>query len=202
MQLKQHSNRPDARINILQKATPLFAAQGYSGVSMRDISKKVGTSAAALYHHFPDKQSLYLAVMEFVFADKIESIASSLDHSAPPLTQLKQFVAHLVSLMGNDPSLRALLQRELLDGDEVRLKLLAERLFMAPFEAITILAKSLSSKADPHMLVVSMVGLVLFHFETAPIRRFLPGGQSQHNDFDVISDHITQLLSMALGGTP
>ena len=191
----------DARTNILNKATPLFAAQGYSGVSMRDISKQVGTSAAALYHHFPDKQSLYMAVMEFVFADKVQSIVNAVDHKSPPLQRLEQFVSYFVSLLGNDPSLRLLLQRELLDGDEARLKLLTERLFLAPFEAIKGLAKNLSSRGDPHMLAVSMIGLVIFHFETTPIRNFLPGGQSQHNDLDVISTHITQLLSMALEGT-
>ena len=118
MPTKKTSN---ARTIILEQATPLFATKGYSGVSMRDISKKVGTSAAALYHHFPDKQSLYMAVMEFVFADKVKNIAPLPGDSAPASIQLEHFVRHFVNLLASDPSLRALLQRELLDGDEVRL---------------------------------------------------------------------------------
>lgn len=189
----------NARTHILQMATPLFATKGYSGVSMREISKKVGTSAAALYYHFPDKQNLYLAVMEFVFADKVRGIAPSPDDNSPPSKQLEYFVAHFVGLLASDPCLRALLQRELLDGDEARLKLLVKRLFMGPFEAIATFAKSLSSKSDPHMLAVSMIGILLFHFETIPIREFLPSGHKKHNDVEVITNHVTQLLTTALG---
>ncbi|MBV1915313.1 MAG: TetR/AcrR family transcriptional regulator [Pseudomonadales bacterium] len=196
MQTKKTSS---ARTAILEQATPLFATKGYSGVSMRDISKKVGTSAAALYHHFPDKQSLYMAVMEFVFADKVKNIAPPPEDNSPASRQLEHFVGNFVNLLASDPCLRALLQRELLDGDEARLKLLAKRLFIGPFEAIATFAKSLSSNSDPHMLAVSMIGLLLFHFETIPIREFLPSGEDKHNNTEVITSHVTQLLTTALG---
>jgi AcrR family transcriptional regulator len=198
MKLKQTPEQRDTRVYILEQAILLFAAHGYSGVSMRDISKVVGTSAAALYHHFPDKQSLYLDTMEYVFADKAKGITMALDGNGTPLERLEQFVTRFVELMGNDPSFRVLLQRELLDGDEARLKLLAERVFIGPFQAITALAEDLAPDCDPHMLAISMTGLVLFHFETAPIRRFLPGGKSKHNELKVVARHITRLLSKTL----
>ena len=199
MKSKQDNKQRDTRIYILEQAIPLFAAHGYSGVSMRDLSKAVGISAAALYHHYPDKQSLYLGAMEHVFADKAEGIEEALSGKGTPLERLELFVIRFVELMGNDPNFRALLQRELLDGDEKRLKLLAERVFIGPFQAITALAKDLAPDCDPHMLAISMAGLVLFHFDTAPIRRFLPGGQPEHNDLAVVAKHITHLLSKALG---
>ena len=199
MKAKNPAEPRDTRVYILQQAIPLFAARGYSGVSMRDISKAVGISAAALYHHFPDKQNLYLDAMAYVFADKAEGITKVLDEDGPPLERLEQFITRFVELMGNDPDFRALLQRELLDGDEVRLKLLAEQVFIGPFQAITALAKELAPDCDPHMLAISMAGLVLFHFETAPIRRFLPGGKTEHNDLNVIAQHVTRLLIKTLG---
>ena len=199
MKSKQVSKRRDTRIDILQQAIPLFAAHGYSGVSMRDISTAVGISAAALYHHFQDKQRLYLDAMAYVFADKAEGITAALEGSGTAFERLERFVSRFVELMGNDPHFRALLQRELLDGDEARLKLLAEQVFIGPFKAISALAEELAPDCDPHMLAISMVGLVLFHFETAPIRRFLPGKQTEHNDLDYIVHHVTRLLGKALG---
>lgn len=195
---KNNIQHADTRVFILEQAISLFAANGYSGVSMRDISSAVGMSAAALYHHFPDKQSLYLDAMVHVFTDKAEGIAAAIDSTGTSFERLENFVTRFVELMGSDPDFRSLLQRELLDGDEVRLKLLAERVFINPFEAITTLAEDVAPGCDAHMLAISMVGLVLFHFETAPIRRFLPGRQVEHDDPNVIAHHVTQLLMNAL----
>jgi len=189
----------DTRVYILEQSIPLFAARGYSGVSMRNISAVVGISAASIYHHFSDKEALYLAAMEYAFADKASGITESVTETGTPSDRLQLFVQRFTEFMANDPDFCMLLQRELLDGDEPRLKLLAEQVFKEPFEAITSLARELAPDCDPHLLAVSMAGLVLFHFETAPIRKFLPGGQSEHNDASVVARHVSQLLLMALG---
>ena len=199
MAIQHKTKSRDTHAYILQKSIPLFAARGYSGVSMRNISEVVGIKAASIYHHFSDKQALYLAAMEYAFADKASGIAESLTQSGPPAERLQFFVQRFTELMANDPDFRMLLQRELLDGDEQRLKLLVEQVFKEPFQAVTSLASELAPDCDPHLLSISMAGLVLFHFETAPIRKFLPGGSSQHNDPTVIAQHVSQLLLMALG---
>jgi hypothetical protein len=79
------------------------------------------------------------------------------------------------------------------------LTLVAEQVFREPFVAISDLAKELAPDCDPHMLAISMIGLILFHFETEPVRRFLPGGQDTHDRPDVVADHVKRLLSRALG---
>ncbi|MCB1871310.1 MAG: TetR/AcrR family transcriptional regulator [Gammaproteobacteria bacterium] len=191
----------DTRMYIIEKAIPMFAAGGYSGVSMRHISQAVGTSAAALYHHFPDKQKLYFDAMSHAFTDKAEGITEALEGSGTPSQRLERFVDSFTELMGEDPDFRALLQRELLEGDKTRLKLVAEQVFSRPFQAMTALAEELAPDCDAHMLAISMAGLVLFHFETAPVRRFLPGGRSEHNDPKNIARHVTKLLLKALGGS-
>ena len=184
---------------VLSKAIPLFAKSGYEGVSMRDIAGAVGISGAALYHHYPNKQSLYLAAMAYAFEDKAIGITTDLDAPGTAIQRLERFVAHFTDLIARDPDFRALLQRELLDGDDARLKLLADQVFMVPFQAMTTLAKELAPDCDPHLLAISMVGLVLFHFETAPVRRFLPGKSAKHNDPKLIAKHVTHLLTMAFG---
>jgi hypothetical protein len=100
--------------------------------------------------------------------------------------------------MAEDPDFRHLLQRELIDGDESRLRLVAEHVFREPFEAISALSRDLDPNCDPHMLAISMAGLILFHFETAPVRRFLPGVREGHDSPAMISEHVKRLLSRAL----
>jgi AcrR family transcriptional regulator len=116
---------------IIEQAIPRFAAAGYTGVSMRDIARAVGITAAALYHHFPDKQSLYLAAMARAFADKAEAITTTLQAPGSDRERLERFITRFTQLIASDPDFRALLQRELLDGDEVRLRLLAAQVCSA-----------------------------------------------------------------------
>ena len=54
---------------MLESATKQFAEKGYSGVSMRSIAAATGTTQAAIYHHFPNKQALYDAVLAKHTAD-------------------------------------------------------------------------------------------------------------------------------------
>ena len=180
---------------ILINSVALFARHGYEGVSMRDIAKAVNISAAALYHHYPDKQSLYIATMDYAFADSAKTIHSALDNTGTPEQRLERFVTGFTKQIASDPDFRALLHRELLDGDKDRLKMLAVNVFLEPFNEIKKLAKEMELGCDPHLLAISIAGLILFHFETEPIRRYLPGSSSKHNDLNVITQHILNLLT-------
>src|SRR3984885_13146334 len=48
----------DTRQRILAIAADLFARQGYTGTSIADIARELGTTTAALYYHFPSKSVL------------------------------------------------------------------------------------------------------------------------------------------------
>jgi len=196
---KKPAGNSDTAQVILDKSVPLFARSGYAGVSMRDIAGAVGISGAALYHHYPDKQSLYVATMGHAFADKASGIQSAIDDTGTPKQRLERFVTNFTKQMASDPDFRALLHRELLDGDEKRLKLLAENVFIDPFKAIKQLAQDMALNCNAHLLAISMVGLVLFHFETESIRRYLPGGLKKHNDPKVITQHVISLLTGEFG---
>jgi len=194
MQKKPIEKLDTAKV-ILDKSIPLFAQLGYAGVSMRDISKAVGISGAALYHHYPDKQSMYIAAMGHAFVDKASTIKATLDNSNEPINRLVNFVTNITKQLAKDPDFRALLHRELLDGDDERLKLLADNVFLEPFNAVKQLAKDMKLDCDPHLMAISIMGLILFHFETQSIRRYLPGSLKKHNDPKVIAQHVIKLLT-------
>lgn len=188
------ANQLDSRTCILQHATFLFAKKGYAGLSMRELSKTVGMSTAAIYHYFPDKKTLYLEVMDHTFAGKTESIINTLNVTDTALQRLTMFIESFATLISSDPNYRTLLQWELLLNDQDRLELIAKQVFLSPFQAISVLFNELFPESDPHMLTISMVGLILFHFDTAKIRVFLPGWNSEHNDPKIISAHVMQFL--------
>lgn len=189
---------PKTSREVLANAIPLFAAHGYTGVSMRDVAAEVGISAPALYHHFSDKQALYLAAMAHAFADKSQVILAALERERAPLERLQHFIGRFTALMAGDANFRSLLMRELLDGDETRLRLLAQTVFQQPFQALAELAHELAPEFDSRRLSVSVVGLVLFPMLTAPLGRFLADGP-ESDDHEALARHVLQVLGKALG---
>ncbi|NDY42202.1 TetR/AcrR family transcriptional regulator [Dissulfurirhabdus thermomarina] len=186
-----------SRTDILEAAVPLFARDGYNGVSMRRLAETAGLTPAALYHHFPDKEALYLAAVRHAFEGKARELAAPLDLDIPPRRRLRAFLRRFAEVTAADPDFRRLVHREILEGDEARLRLLAERVFGGLFARIMALAGELAPGFDPHLLAVSLVALVAHHYETAPLRAFLPGARPEHDDPAVVARHVGRLL---LGG--
>jgi AcrR family transcriptional regulator len=52
------------RGSILEEATRLFGAQGYTGTTMRDIATAVGVLPGSLYTHIDGKEALLLEIVE------------------------------------------------------------------------------------------------------------------------------------------
>ncbi|HNZ12500.1 MAG TPA: TetR/AcrR family transcriptional regulator [Anaerolineaceae bacterium] len=49
---------------ILSAAHRLFVKQGYTATSMRQVAEAAGIGKATIYHHFPDKQSIVMALLQ------------------------------------------------------------------------------------------------------------------------------------------
>ncbi|AZW19025.1 TetR/AcrR family transcriptional regulator [Bordetella hinzii] len=57
------SRDPGRYDQIIHAARRLIARHGYRGTSLNMIAAEVGVSKAALYHHFPDKDTLYRSLI-------------------------------------------------------------------------------------------------------------------------------------------
>jgi AcrR family transcriptional regulator len=56
-----------SRALILDTALKLFAHRGYGATSVRDIAEAAGLSKGNVYHHFPDKESIFRALLDRYF---------------------------------------------------------------------------------------------------------------------------------------
>lgn len=54
----------DTKERILDGAERLFGAQGYSGTSLRAVTREAGVNLAAVNYHFGSKEGLLVAVLE------------------------------------------------------------------------------------------------------------------------------------------
>lgn len=67
------------RARIIDAAFRKFADLGYSGVSMQQIADAAGVTKATLYHHFQDKEALFVEMMRERFGRSQERLARSVD---------------------------------------------------------------------------------------------------------------------------
>jgi AcrR family transcriptional regulator len=63
------------RREILSGARACFARYGYEGATVRRLEEEIGLSRGAIFHHFRDKDSLFLAVAEDDAAAMVETVA-------------------------------------------------------------------------------------------------------------------------------
>ena len=73
----------DGRSRILRAASILFAERGFRGVSISDVATSAGLVKSSIYHHFENKEALYLAVLT-------EMARQSREQSSVWLQQLEQ----------------------------------------------------------------------------------------------------------------
>lgn len=81
----------DTREYIIEEAYKLFLARSYEAVSINDISKAIGFTKGALYHHFTNKEELFKAVIDKYL------IIKSVNEDLEKIT-LKEFIQASVSI--------------------------------------------------------------------------------------------------------
>jgi TetR/AcrR family transcriptional regulator, fatty acid metabolism regulator protein len=70
--------KPGTRDKILQAALEVFAEKGYHRALVDDIVRASRTSKGAVYHHFPNKEALFLALVDEFSARLAEAVAAAI----------------------------------------------------------------------------------------------------------------------------
>jgi AcrR family transcriptional regulator len=83
---KPRLSSDERRLAILEAAVPLFAAQGFRGVTTRHLAQEAGISEALLYQHFPSTEALYAAVQDHYFCAREPGIEALLEQTPSTAT--------------------------------------------------------------------------------------------------------------------
>ncbi len=119
--------QPDA---IVQAAASVFQRQGYHGATMAEIAAEVGLTAGSLYHHFPSKQDLLIAVLQTGLAQITAEVRAIVQSGDPPAEKLRRIVhAHIRSEIDHANIAAAVIfeSRALLVVPQVRDQFVAQR---------------------------------------------------------------------------
>ena len=179
---------------LLNTAADMFSTQGYAGVSMRDIARAVGITQAAIYHHFPNKDALYIAVVAFVFEQHTLEISGQMSAIDDPAQRLELLIGTMLEVMDKDPRFRRIYMRELLEGDEQKLAAIAESAFPAFYEPLYELMGELAPGSDRLLHILSLAGLIFHHLEARKLASHLPHAAKGKTTIPALASHITNLF--------
>jgi len=74
------------RGRILKAAEECFVRDGYDAASVAEICERAGVTKGALYHHFPSKQALFLALLQG-WLGRLDAGMEALRASAPTVPE-------------------------------------------------------------------------------------------------------------------
>lgn len=113
----------ERRAQLLDLGLAMFSERSYDDVSIDDLARAAGVSKGLLYHYFPTKRDLYLAVLEEAARGLVEAITT--DRTGTPDEQLrrglstyldfverhgKAYVALMRGGIGSDPAVASILE--------------------------------------------------------------------------------------------
>lgn len=158
-----------SRNKIIEVAEPLFAQLGFAGVGMRELADRVGLSKSALFHHFPTKIALYVAVLESALGRIDTSLLETGDES--PVNRLRRWLDNLIDTLAEHPVVAPLLLRTFFEvdlaGPEERAPCdeMVDRMVGRVAKCLTdgIQSGELNDVSVPHT-IQSLVGMTVFHF--------------------------------------
>ena len=167
--VRRRSNGIRTRAEIIATAECHFAERGFQDTRLGDIAAEVGIRRASLAYHFSDKQDLYSAVLEAVFADWSESLPTG----GSAVRRLEAAMASWIDFVAERPHAARLLLRELANAqpEKIAAFLRTGGAEVRWFETLIdegVAAGELHPKVEPHRFMSLMAAIAVFQFAAIP----------------------------------
>lgn len=101
----ESSSGGGTRERILAAAIEVFARQGYHGTSVDDIVHEAGSSKGSFYFHFPNKEGLFLALVEKFASNLFSNIYDALSETKGARQRVRAAVRSGIEAFSAQPAL-------------------------------------------------------------------------------------------------
>jgi TetR/AcrR family transcriptional regulator, cholesterol catabolism regulator len=96
-----------SREEIIVAAAEVLKRHGYEATTMKDIAAQVNLTAASLYHHFTNKQTLLLAVLEAGLDNAIERVEPVVKSKLSFANKLREMIRLHITTLTENPAFGA-----------------------------------------------------------------------------------------------
>ncbi|MDA9492455.1 TetR/AcrR family transcriptional regulator [Bradyrhizobium sp. CCBAU 11361] len=163
------------RKKLLTAARLEFARHGLAGARVDEIAERAGVNKQLVYHYFGDKDTLYLAVLEWVYEDIREQERRLNLEGLPPDKAIRRLIEASFDHLAAHPDFIVLLNDENRGGARhVRGSTRLEAMHSPLVKSVShILQEGVRSGLfrkgiDPVQLYISIAGLSYFFFSNTP----------------------------------
>jgi AcrR family transcriptional regulator len=165
---------PSSREKILEVAEARFAQRGFAGVGMREVALAAGLGKSSLFHHFPTKVELYVAVIERVIAGIEAHVLPALAKGGDGTARIERAVDALIDALAEHPTTARLLLRSLVEDDPFAA---AEPPGLAAVEErIAALVGRFTALLGAPDAVQTLIGATVYHFASGEFGEAVLGG--------------------------
>ncbi|MCS3896719.1 TetR/AcrR family transcriptional regulator [Bradyrhizobium japonicum USDA 38] len=163
------------RKKLLTAARLEFAKHGFAGARVDEIAERAGVNKQLVYHYFGDKDALYLAVLEWVYADIREQERQLNLEGLPPEKAIRKLIEASFDYLATNPDFIVLLNDENRGGARhVRGSTRLEAMHSPLVKSVShILHEGVRTGVfrngiDPIQLYISIAGLSYFYLSNTP----------------------------------
>jgi TetR/AcrR family transcriptional regulator len=175
--LRSQRDAAETRAAILEAALREFAEEGIAGARMEEIASVAGVNKALLHYYFHDKERLYSAALDHVFATLSQRMLEVLDRDLAPQEKIMAYAGAHFDFIAASPIYPRLVQREMMSAGRhgsPRMRRIAERYLRPIFVRIMALmqeglARGQFRRVDPGHFVISLIAMNVFYFSSAPM---------------------------------
>jgi AcrR family transcriptional regulator len=151
-------------LHILRHSAKIFAARGFEGASMREISRATGVSLSGLYYYFESKQKLLYLIQKNTFTYIMIRLHACLEGVRDPQVRLRLLVQnHLEYFLSHPHEMKVLSHEEEALDEPFRNEVAAikRRYYNLAREIFDGLAAEASaSPLNPRIAVLSLFGMM------------------------------------------
>jgi TetR/AcrR family transcriptional regulator len=192
---------------ILDAAASLFAEKGFAAVSMSAIARKAKTSKPNIYHHFKNKDDLYLAIMKRA-VHRSTALLDALEDAPGSFGQhLTDFSAgQLKNILEHEESTQLILREALSGGSEPGREIAKHVVGNVFSRLVDMVAKGqreneFRQNIDPTLAAFMIISANMFYFQANPVMQHIPEANFIE-DVDTYSNGVMDVLfhGMLQGG--
>jgi AcrR family transcriptional regulator len=185
---------------IMEAAGKIFAEEGYSKATVRDICREAGANIAAINYHFGDKKGLYLAVLKHYQEIAVQTHPPNLGikETQQPEEKLRAYIrSFLLRIMdeGRPTWFGKLLTREFTEPTWAFDILVEETIrpsFLILMDIVAAILGKGAKERKVRLCSMSIVGQCLYFRHSHPvISRLFPGEVFGARQIDELTEHIT-----------